>query len=169
MIRRREFITLLGGAAGWPLMARAQHGERMRRVAVMVYTDSALSQQRLNAFRAELQRLGWIEGRNIQLAIALGDNSMARGRMLAAELIAQGPDLVLAVGSQSVTLLQELAPKLSVVFVTVVDPVGGGFVESMARPGGVTTGLVAFEYALSSKWIELLKEIAPGVKQAAVL
>jgi putative ABC transport system substrate-binding protein len=123
----------------------------------------------LHAFRSELQRLGWIEGRNIQLAIGLGDGSLARTRTLASGLLAQRPEVVLAVGSPTVALLQDLSPKLPVVFVTVVDPVGSGLVESMARPGGVTTGLVAFEYALSSKWIELLKEIAPGVTQAAVL
>jgi putative ABC transport system substrate-binding protein len=168
-MNRREVITLLGGAAAWPVAGRAQQADRMRRIGVLINTDSPLSQERLHAFRSELQRLGWIEGRNIQLAIGLGDGSLARTRTLASGLLAQRPEVVLAVGSPTVALLQDLSPKLPVVFVTVVDPVGSGLVESMARPGGVTTGLVAFEYALSSKWIELLKEIAPGVTQAAVL
>jgi putative tryptophan/tyrosine transport system substrate-binding protein len=151
-MRRREFLGVLGGAAAaWPLAARAQQGELVRHVGVLVAADGQLSQQRLNEFYREMQNLGWTKGTNIQFDVRLGDNTPARLRSLAAQLIAQKPDLALAVGSQSVEVLQRLAPTLSIVFVTVADPVGSGYVESMAQPGGTTTGFAAFEYSLSVK------------------
>ena len=169
-MRRRDFIALVGGAvAVWPLVARGQQGERLRRVGVLVNLDSPSTQERLKAFLLELQKLGWTDGSNVQVDIRLGDNNSARVRSLATQLIAQKPDVVLAVGSLSVAVLQQLAPTLPIIFVTVVDPVGSGYVESMARPGGVTTGFAMFEYSLSAKWIELLKEISPQITQAAVL
>jgi putative ABC transport system substrate-binding protein len=113
--------------------------------------------------------LGWTDGSNVKISTWLGNNNRGRLRTFAAELVAQKPDVALAVGSPSVEVLQQLAPTLPTVFVTVVDPVGSGYVESMARPGGATTGFAAFEYGLSAKWIELLKEIAPGMAQVAVL
>jgi putative ABC transport system substrate-binding protein len=168
-VRRRAFIAALGGAAAWPLAARAQQGGRLRRVGVLLSAGGALPQERLDAFQQEMRNLGWAEGSNVQFDIRIGDNTPARQRSLAAQMVAQKPDVALAVGSQSVEILQRLAPTLAIVFVTVVDPVGSGFVESLAQPGGMTTGFAAFEYSLSVKWIELLNQIAPGVKQVAVL
>jgi putative ABC transport system substrate-binding protein len=169
-MRRREFFGVLGGAVtAWPLAAHAQQTDRMRRVGVLVQTAGALSQERLEAFHREMRNLGWTNGTNVQFDIRSGDNTPARLPSLALPLIAQKPDVALAVGSLSVEVLQRLAPTLPIVFVTVVDPVGSGYVESMARPGGTTTGFAAFEYGLSAKWIELLKEISPQVTQVAVL
>jgi len=169
-MRRREFFGVLGGAVtAWPLAAHAQQTDRMRRVGVLVQTAGALSQERLEAFHREMRNLGWSNGTNVQFDIRSGDNTPARLPSLALPLIAQKPDVALAVGSLSVEVLQRLAPTLPIVFVTVVDPVGSGYVESMARPGGTTTGFAAFEYGLSAKWIELLKEISPQVTQVAVL
>ena len=168
-MRRREFLGLVGGAAAWPLAARAQQVERVRRVGVLVQTGGALPQERLEAFHREMRNLGWTNGTNVEFDIRSGDNTPAQLPTLALPLIAQKPDVALAVGSLSVEVLQRLAPTLPIVFVTVVDPVGSGYVESMARPGGTTTGFAAFEYGLSAKWIELLKEISPQVTQAAVL
>jgi len=169
-MKRREFIGLIGGAAvAWPVGAWAQETGRMRRVGVLIQTDGALAQERLEAFHREMRSLGWINGTNIQFEIRSGDNTPARLPSLALPLIAKKPDVALAVGSLSVEGLQRLAPTLPIVFVTVVDPVGSGYVESMARPGGMTTGFAAFEYGLSAKWIELLKEISPQVTQVAVL
>jgi len=168
-MRRRHFLGVLGSAAAWPVAVRAQQAGRMRRVGVLLSAGGALPQERLDAFHKEMQNFGWTEGSNVHFDIRVGDNTSARQRSLAAQLVAQKPDVVLAVGSQSVEILQRLAPTLAIVFVTTVDPVGSGFVESLAEPGGMTTGFAAFEYSLSVKWIELLKQIAPGVKQAAVL
>jgi len=167
-MRRREFIA--GGvAAAWPLVARAQQTDQVRRIGVLVNTDSPLTQERLEAFHLELQKLGWTDGVNAKIRTWLGNNNRSRLRTLAAELVAQKPDVTLAVGSPTVTVLQQLAPNLPIVFVTVVDPVGGGYVESMARPGGNTTGFAVFEYGLSAKWIELLKELAPRLAEVAVI
>jgi putative ABC transport system substrate-binding protein len=168
-MRRREFLGALGGvAAALPLAARAQQA-RMRRVGVLLSGGGALAQERLDAFQQEMRNLGWTEGSNVHFDVRIGDNTSVRQRSLAAQMVAQKPDVALAVGTQSIEILQRLAPTLAIVFVTVVDPVGGGFVESMAEPGGMTTGFAAFEYSLSAKWIELLKQIAPSVKQVAVL
>ena len=161
---------LLGGAAAaWPVVAWAQPGEHVRRIGVLVNTDSPLTRERLKAFHLELQKLGWMDGGNAKISTRSGNNNRSRLRALALELIAQKPDVALAVGSPSVEILQQLAPTLPTVFVTVVDPVGSGYVESMARPGGTTTGFAVFEYGLSAKWVELLKEIAPGTIQVAVV
>lgn len=130
-------------------MARGQQGERLRRVGMLVNLDSPSTQERLKAFLLQLQKLGWTDGSNVQVDIRLGDSNSARVRSLATQLIAQKPDVVLAVGSLSVAVLQQLAPTLPIIFVMVVDPVGSGYVESMARPG-VTTGFAMFEYSLSA-------------------
>ena len=151
------------------MVARAQQAGRVRRVGVLLSAGGELAQERLDAFQQEMRNLGWTDGSNVHLDIRIGDNTPPRQRSLAAQMVAQKPDVALAVGSQSVEILQRLAPTLAIVFVTVVDPVGSGFVESLAQPGGMTTGFAAFEYSLSVKWIELLKQIAPGVKQVAVL
>jgi putative ABC transport system substrate-binding protein len=171
-MRRREFITLLGGAAAaWPLAARAQQAERMRRVGVLMHLgeNHAEGQARVAAFQQGLQQLGWIDGRNVRLDVRWGAGDAERYRRFAAELVALRPDVILASASSSVAALQKATRTVPIVFAGVIDPVGAGFVESMARPGGNTTGFVAFEYAIAAKWLELLKEIAPTVTRAAVL
>jgi ABC-type uncharacterized transport system substrate-binding protein len=172
-MRRREFITLLGGAViAWPFVARAQQGERMRRIGVLaggaVATD-ADTQERNAAFAKSLQELGWVIGRNVQIDFRYGVGNAANVRKYAEELVALGPDVVLVSGASALAALLQTTRTVPIVFVAVADPVGAGFVESMARPGGNATGFIQFEYSLSGKWLELLKEIAPGVTRAAVL
>ena len=170
-MQRREFITLLGGAVALPLAARAQDSERMRRLGVLMpgTADDAEYQARMAAFLQGLQQLGWSDGRNVRIDIryAAGDANLIR--KYAAELIALAPDVILASSSVAVVALQQATRSAPIVFVAVVDPVGSGFVASLARPGGNTTGFTNFEYGLSGKWLELLKEIAPGMTRAAVL
>ena len=171
MIPRRDFITLLGGAAAWPLSARAQQTERVRRIGVLMSfaADDPESQARLAAFAQGLQEAGWSDGRNARLDIrfAAGDND--RYRKAAAELIALMPDVILASGATSVAALQQITRTVPIVFAQVTDPVGGGLVASLARPGGNATGFTQFEYGISGKWLELLKQIAPRVTRAAVI
>jgi putative ABC transport system substrate-binding protein len=171
MIGRRAFITLLGGAAAWPLAARAQQGERMRRIAVLMplAADDLEGKARVAAFMQKLQQLGWTDGRNVQIDTRWGAADADRYRSYATELVALAPDVILAATSLAVGRLQEATRTVPIVFVQVADPVGAGFVESLARPGGHTTGFTLFEYGISGKWLELLKEIAPGVTRAAVL
>jgi putative ABC transport system substrate-binding protein len=170
-LKRREFITLLGGAAAaWPVGARAQQGERMRRIGVLMYwtADDAEGQARLAAFTQALDQLGWSEGRNLQINIRWA--SAADVRRQAAELVALAPDVLVAgTGTATTAPLLEATRTLPIVFVVVIDPVGAGFVASLARPGGNATGFTIYEYGISGKWLELLKEIAPGVTRAAVL
>src|SRR5262245_40855371 len=170
-MKRREFITLLGGAAAWPLAARAQQGERMRRIGVLMSlaANDAQGQARLAAFLQSLEQLGWIDGRNVQIDTRWGAGDADRTRRYAAELVALAPDVILATGSPPVAALQQATRSAAIVFSNVGDPVGQGFVETLARPGGNTTGFMLFEYAIGSKWLELLKEIAPGVTRVAVL
>ena len=172
-IGRREFIALLGGAAvGWPLAAQAeQQPERTRRIGVLMNlaADDAESQRRMKAFVQQLQDLKWIDGRNVQLETRWGAGDTDRIRRYAAELVALGPDVILAVGSTTTGPLLQATRTIPVVFAQVIDPVGGGFVESLARPGGNTTGFTQFEYGLGGKWLELLKQIAPGIARAAVI
>jgi putative tryptophan/tyrosine transport system substrate-binding protein len=171
-MRRRQFITLLGGAAAWPLVAHAQQGERVRRIGVLaggaVATD-ADTQERNAAFAKSLQELGWVSGRNVQIDFRYGVGNAANVRKYAEELVALHPDVVLVSGASALAPLLQITRTVPIVFVAVADPVGAGFVESMARPGGNATGFIQFEYSLSGKWLELLKEIAPGVTRAAVL
>jgi putative tryptophan/tyrosine transport system substrate-binding protein len=171
MIQRREFITLLGGAAvAWPLAARAQQGERMRRIGVLMYwtEDDAEGQARFAAFAQALKQLGWSDGRNVRLDTRWA--SAADIRRHAAELVALAPDvLVAATGTATTASLLEATRTVPIVFVTVIDPVGAGFVASLAHPGGNATGFTNYEYGMSGKWLELLKEIAPRVTRAAVL
>ena len=170
-MKRRDFITLLGSAAAWPLAARAQQGERVRRIGVLMSfaADDPESQARLAAFAQGLQEAGWSDGRNARLDIrfAAGDND--RYRKVAAELIALMPDVILASGATSVAALQQITRTVPIVFAQVTDPVGGGLVASLARPGGNATGFTQFEYGISGKWLELLKQIAPRVTRAAVI
>jgi putative tryptophan/tyrosine transport system substrate-binding protein len=170
-MRRRDFITLLGGATAWPRAARAQQTERMRRVGVLMNGAAAdpQAQARIAAFQEVLQQSGWNDGRNVRIDIRWGENDVERERRYAGELVALAPDVILATGTQSVLALQKVTPTLPVVFVGVADPVGAGLVDNLARPGGNTTGFMEFEYSLSGKWLELLKQVEPGVKRAAVL
>ena len=171
-IGRREFITLLGGAAALPMAAQAQQPERLRRIGVLMgaVANGAEGQARIAAFQQGLQQLGWTNGRNVRIDIrwpAAGDADDIR--KYAAELVALTPDVILATGSISMAPLLQMTRAVPIVFVQVVDPVGSGFVDSLARPGGNATGFTNFEYGLSAKWLELLKQIAPGVARAAVL
>ena len=173
---RREFITLLGGTAAapvmlWPLAARAQQAERMRRIGMLVNLaeNDPEAQVRIAAFIQGLQHLGWTDGRNVRIDYRWGAGDADRIRRYAAELVAFGPDVILASTSVSVGALQRETRTVPIVFVQGIDPVSGGFVASLARPGGNITGFTVFEYGISAKWLELLKEIAPRVAQAAVV
>jgi putative tryptophan/tyrosine transport system substrate-binding protein len=170
-LKRRDFLTLLGGAASWPLAARAQQAERLRRIGVLMSTraDDPYGQARLVAFQQGLQKLGWSDGRNARIDTRWGENDVDRERRYAAELVALAPDVILAAGTVSAAALQRETRTIPIVFNSVSDPVGAGLVESLARPGGNMTGFMIFEYSLSGKWLELLKEIAPRVTRAAVL
>jgi putative ABC transport system substrate-binding protein len=170
-MRRREFIGLLGGATAWPLAARAQPPERMRRIGALLTTAASdpEAQARLAAFLKELERLGWADGRNIQVRILWGAANPEDLRKYAAELVAFAPDVILATGSSAVEPLLQATRTVPIVFVTVTDPIGAGFVESLARPGGNATGYILFEYGLSGKWLEVLKQIAPALTRVAIL
>jgi putative ABC transport system substrate-binding protein len=173
-MRRRDFITVIAGlGAVWPLTltARAQQPQRMRRIGVIIpgTADDAEYQARMAAFLQELQQLGWSDGRNVRIDTrwAAGDANLFR--KYATELVAFEPDVILAPGSTSLGLLLQTTRTVPIVFATILDPVGAGFVESLARPGGNATGFIAFEYGLSGKWLELLKQIAPNLTRVAVL
>jgi putative ABC transport system substrate-binding protein len=172
-MRRREFITILGGAAAtWPLPARAQHSEQMRRIGVLQGggdTDDPRSQPNITAFLQTLQQLGWADGRNVKIDYRWPAADADKTRKYAAELVALAPDVILAMSSPALVSLLQATRTVPIVFVGVADPVGAGFVDSLSRPGGNATGFMLFDYSLSTKWVELLKEIAPGVKRAAVL
>ena len=172
MINRRAFITLLGGAAAsWPLVARAQQAERMRRIGILINraADDPEGQARFKAFVQGLQQLGWAEGRNVRMDVRWTAGVADHVYRHAAELVALMPDVILTDGAIGVSALQGATRSVPIVFVAAPDPVGAGFVKSLARPGGNTTGFTAFEYAIGAKWLELLKEIAPSVTRAAVL
>jgi putative ABC transport system substrate-binding protein len=171
-LRRREFITLLGGAAGaWPLTARAQQSRSMRHIGVLMNltADDPVAKARIGAFRQGLQQLDWTEGRNLQIDYRWTTGSDDQLRGFAAELVAAKPDVILATGSPTVVALRQATHAVPIVFVLVADPVGAGFVDSMAHPGGNATGFTPFEYNIAAKWLELLKEIAPQVTRVAVL
>jgi putative ABC transport system substrate-binding protein len=170
-MKRRDFITLLGGAAAWPVAARAQKREPLRRIGVLMNTsaDDPEGQARIAAFHQGLQEWGWTLGRNVRIDVRWGAIDADNSRRYAAELVALAPDVILAAASAAMGALQQTTRTVPIVFVTVIDPVGAGFVESLARPGGNATGFALHEYTLSGKWLELLKEIAPGVTRAAVL
>jgi putative ABC transport system substrate-binding protein len=171
-MRRREFITLLlGGAAAWPVAVRAQQRERVRRIGVFTpgAADDPEHQARNAAFLQGLGELGWIVGRNVRIEYRWGAGDYERFRAIAAELVALGPDVILAQGSSTVTALQKTSRTVPIVFANVTDPVGSSLVASLARPGGNATGFVTTEFGFSGKWLELLKEIAPRVTRVAVL
>jgi putative tryptophan/tyrosine transport system substrate-binding protein len=171
-VKRREFITLLGGTAvAWPLAARAQQGEQMRRIGVLM--SAVEGDQRglefITAFAQGLAELGWTVGRNVRIEYRWGAGDLDRFRRYAAELVALAPDVVLASAGSIVGAFQQASRTVPIVFVTTIDPVGGGWVESLSRPGTNATGFSSFEFSMSGKWLELLKEIAPGIKRVAVI
>jgi putative ABC transport system substrate-binding protein len=170
-MRRREFIAALGFAAAWPLAAHAQQSELMRRIGALMSTGESdpEEQARLAAFVQRLKELGWIDGGNMRLDIRWGSGDDERNRRYASELVALAPDVILADTSQTVATLQKATHTIPIVFAGAIDPVGAGFIESLARPGGNATGFTAFEYAIGAKWLELLRGVAPHVTRAAVL
>jgi putative tryptophan/tyrosine transport system substrate-binding protein len=171
-LKRREFITLVGGAAtAWPLTAGAEQTGAMRRVGVLtsLAADDPQSQARLAALRQGLQEFGWADGRNVRIDYRWGAGNAEGMRRYAAELIALAPDVVLAGGSEAVAAFQHATRNVAVVFVNIVDPVGAGYVDSLSRPGGNATGFVIYEYGISPKWLELLKEITSAVTRVAVI
>jgi putative ABC transport system substrate-binding protein len=170
-MRRRAFITLLGGAAAWPLAAGAQQAERMRRIGVLMSTaaNDPLGQARIAAFLHGLQQLGWTDGRNVRIDTRWGGGNADDIRKYAAELVGMAPDVILASGGSVAGPLLQATRTVPIVFTSTPDPVGAGFVDSLARPGGNATGFTNLEYGLGAKWLELLKEIAPRVTRAAVL
>jgi putative ABC transport system substrate-binding protein len=162
-VRRRDFIKVIAGsAATWPLRARAQQSEQMRRIGVLMpyAKDNPETQARITAFLQGLQKLGWTEGRNLQIEYRWGSGDLQKA---AAELLALSPDVIFANGTPVVAALQQATRSVPVVFAQVADPVSGGFVASLAKPGGNITGFAAFDYTMGAKWVELLKEIAPYV------
>jgi putative tryptophan/tyrosine transport system substrate-binding protein len=168
-VRRRDFIKVVAGAAAaWPLGARAQQPEQMRRIGILMNraANDAEGKARFALFRQALQDLGWSEGRNVRIDIRWGEDKIDLERKCAAELVALAPDVILASGTESVTALQALSNTLPIVFAAVGDPVGAGFVQSLAHPGGNTTGFMLYEYSFGGKVLELLREIAPGVTRS---
>jgi len=172
-VNRREFIALLGGtaAAAWPLAAQAQQPEQVRRIGVLtnLVADDPEAQARVGAFLQGLQELGWAVGRNMRIEYRWGAGDADRTRGYAAELVALAPDVILTSGASALAPLLQATRSVPVVFAQVPDPVGAGFVNSLARPGGNTTGFITYEYGLSGKWLELLTQIAPSVTRAAVI
>src|SRR5215470_15399112 len=170
-MKRREFITLLGGAAAWPIAARAQQREHTRRIGVLMSAsaDDPDALAWISAFAQGLQERGWIIGSNVRIEYRWGAGDLDRFRKYAAELVALSPDVIVATAGSIVSALQQMSRTVPIVFVTTVDPVGGGFVESLARPGGNATGFASAEFSMSGKRLELLKEIAPRVTRVAVV
>jgi putative ABC transport system substrate-binding protein len=170
-MRRREFITLLGGAAAWPLRARAQQPDRMRHIGLLTggTADQPENKARVAAFLLGLQELGWTDGRNLQIVYRWMGGNAADTRKSASELAALAPDVILATGGAGAGPMVQATRTVPIVFVIVPDPVSSGFVKSLSRPGGNATGFMMFEYSLCGKWLELLKQIAPRVTRAAVL
>src|SRR6516162_6709017 len=172
MSNRRQFITLVGGAvAALPLAARAQQPDRMRRIGVLMgYAESDREgRARLAAFLQELQQLGWVEGRGVRIDVRWGAGEAERIRRYATELVGLTPDILMGATTPAVAALQQATATVPIVFAQVGDPVGAGFVDSLARPGGTTTGFSVFEFSFGGKWLELLKEIAPTVTRVAVI
>ena len=170
-MNRRKFITFIGGAAAWPVAAGAQQPGRVRSIGVLVNlpANDTVTRARFGAFRRTLQELGWSEGGNLRIEYRWtegGDDELGR---YAQELVALSPEVIMGAGSPTVVALRKATRTIPIVFALVADPVGAGFVESLARPGGNATGFTAFEYTIGGKWLELLREIAPQVTHAAVL
>jgi putative ABC transport system substrate-binding protein len=171
MIRRREFITLLGGAAAWPLSARAQQGDRVRRIGVLMpfdENDPAMN-LRVPAFNQALAGLGWTEGRNVRMDLRWGGDDINRIRALAQELVNLRPDIIVTSNAPATVALQRETRTIPIVFASVADPVASGIVSRLDRPGGNITGFGILEATMGGKWLELLSEIAPGLKRAAIM
>jgi putative ABC transport system substrate-binding protein len=170
-VKRRDFIALLGGAAAWPLAARAQQGERMRRIGVLLpaAADDSEFQTRVGAFLQELQQLGWAIGRNVRIDTRWATTNTADIRRHATELVALAPDVILAHGAASVRAVLQATRTVPVVFPVAGDPVAAGLIESLARPGGNVTGFMTVEHSMGGKWLELLKQIAPSLTRAVVV
>ena len=171
-MKRRQFITLLGGAAAaWPLAVRAQQGERVRRIGLFtnLAADDAEAQARNAAFLQALQQLGWTSGNNVQIDFRFGAGDAERNRRYANELVALAPDVIVATGSPVVEPLRQVTRSVPIIFLQVTDPVGAGLVASLAQPGGNMTGFTNYEYGMSGKWLELLKEVAPRLARLLVL
>src|SRR5208337_1791681 len=171
-VRRREFIVTLGGAAvAWPLAAPAQQPARMRRIGVLMSqaADDPDAPPRISAFAQGLQEHGWTVGGNVRIDYRWGASDLNRFRRYAAELVALAPDVIVATAGSIVGALQQASRSVPIVFVTTIDPVGSGFVASLARPGGNATGFTSYEFSIGGKWLELLKEIAPAVTRVAVI
>jgi ABC-type uncharacterized transport system substrate-binding protein len=171
-MRRRDVITLVGGAATWPVMARAQQSDRARRIAILIgaqTSDDPDAQGNVAAFLEALQQSGWTDGRNIRIDTRWAGGNAANISRHAAELVALSPDVILSSGTAATGPLLQATRTVPIVFVNVADAVGAGFVDSLARPGGNATGFIAFEYGMSAKWLELLKQITPGMTRTAVL
>jgi putative tryptophan/tyrosine transport system substrate-binding protein len=171
-MQRRTFIAFIGGGvAAWPIAARAQSPVQIRRIGILLNrrADDPEGQAGVAAFRQALQQLGWADGQNLRFDIRWGQDDVYAERTYAAELVALAPDIVLAAGTMSVGALQKIASALPIVFVGVTDPAGAGFVDSLARPGGSATGFMLFEFGFTGKWLELLKQIEPSLKRAAIL
>jgi putative ABC transport system substrate-binding protein len=170
-MRRREFMTLIGGAAAWPIAVRAQQAERMRRIGIVtgISVDDPETKARVAAFLQEMQRLGWTEGHNVRIDLRGGAGEIAATQEYVRELVGLAPDVILSIGNVSVGPLIQATRTVPIVFTLVIDPVGAGFVDSLSRPGGNATGIMSFEYSLSAKWLEILKQISPRTTRAAVL
>ena len=170
-MKRREFIAGLGGAAAWPMVARGQEAERVRRVGVLmsVEEDNPDGKTQLSRFTEGLAETGWIDGRNLHSEVRWGGGDVNRTRIFAKELVALQPDVILAQGTPGTTALHRETHTIPIVFVIVADPVGPGFVASLARPGGNITGFINSEAVIAAKMLELLTEIAPGLKRAAMI
>jgi putative ABC transport system substrate-binding protein len=169
-MKRRAFIAAFGGAAAWPVVARAQQGERVKRIGVLMNlaADDPESLRRITAFAQRLQQLGWTDGRNVRIDARWGAGDADRYRMLAAELLALAPDVILVATTSATGVVRRATRTVPIVFVQVIDPVGGGFVDNLAKPGGNVTGFMQYEYGMSGKWLELLKEIAPQLTRVGV-
>jgi putative ABC transport system substrate-binding protein len=170
-MRRREFITLIGGAAAWPITVYAQQRDGQPRIGILMTSvaDSPDGQVRIAAFLQGMQQLGWTDGRNIRMDVRWSGGSDAAMRKNVTEMVALAPNVIFATGSSAMGALMQMSGAVPIVFVIVPDPVGAGYVNSLARPGGNATGFSTFEYSIGGKWLDLLKQIAPGVTRVAVL
>jgi putative ABC transport system substrate-binding protein len=171
MIQRREFIAALGGAAAWPLAARAQQGDRARRIGVLMPYDETdpLGKPRISAFTQALADFGWTDGRNVRIELRWFGDDINRVRALAQELVGLQPDVILTGGTPATAAVQRETRTIPIVFVNVLDPVASGLVARLDRPSGNVTGFATYEATLGGKWLELLSEIAPGLKRAAIM
>jgi len=170
-MRRREFFSVIGGAAAWPLVAQAQQGGQPRRIGILLNAavDDPKFKTWVMAFLQSLQQFGWTDGRNVQIDTRWSGGNAAEIRKHASELVALAPDVILAHGTSTVGPLLQLTRSVPIVFPIIADPVGAGFVDSLARPGGNATGFMEFEYSMAGKWLELLKQVVPGMTRVAVL